>query len=117
MDNLNRIEPNGDARRIEAGHDGGGKDKRDRSGQDGDGPVKANRPSEGLFVDDKNKDERERKAKKQPRRMGEQSEQRRFRKNHAVNVRACGDEDGDRFERVSNGKSLIKNLDGFTAQV
>src|SRR5215472_17620975 len=71
---LKRIQSHGDAGRVQPREHRGGIDHAERTKEHSNRPMKANRPSKRLFIDDENQDERQKVSQREAGQVGEQSE-------------------------------------------
>src|SRR5579859_2759177 len=144
MNDLRRIEQDGNARGIKTSQNRGDKNQGNCPAQYSHRPVKANRPAERLLVDDKNQNQRESESEHNTRNICQQTKESGFRQNHFADLSAAssqktqqtklslavnhkseqrpryshdGHKNRDRFERVGNRECLIKDLDRLAAKV
>src|SRR5579862_8930685 len=78
MNGLERIQPNRDGRRVKAGEDRANINEANRAKQHRDRPVEADGPAKGLFINDKNQDQRKEIAQRGAGDVGEQAEKSGF---------------------------------------
>ncbi len=142
MNDLKRIEADGDRRGIETGEDGADVNQHKRSGEDGDRPVEADGPAEGLLIHDENQQERETVAKGGAGGAREKAEQGGFDENELANLAGDSaeiakqaefaaavddqrekrsgdahhrDDDSDGFEGVGDGEGAVEDAHGLGA--
>src|SRR5208282_4549752 len=89
MDRLERIEVHGHLRGVQTCEHRGRVDAADRAEQNRDGPMKSNGPSERLFVDDVDQDERESESLGESREIGKQAQETGFDENLLAHL-PCG---------------------------
>src|SRR5579863_379941 len=143
MDDLDGIEAHGDARWVEAGEYSGGEDDGERAGEHGDGPMELHGPSERLFVDDVDQNQRQRGSECEADGAGEEAEETGFEEDQAAELECGGteeteqtqlaaaiddeskqsagdaqdgDDDGDGFEGIGDGEGAVEDADGLGAE-
>src|SRR4030095_3790073 len=88
MDDLKRIQPDGDTRGIAAREQRREPDERNPSEENRERPMKADGPAERLLVDDEDENQREKNSQTEARDIGKQAQQARFGKDHFAKLTA-----------------------------
>ena len=107
MDDLERIELNGDTRGVESGEERGEINGGKRTEQHGCGPVKTDGPAKRLLVDDENENEGKKIAEDEAGEIREQAEQAGFNQDELANLLGGSAEKAQEAELNAAVKTLV----------